>query len=602
MNYMTEYQRWLKLADEETKNELSQIADDDLEIKERFFKELEFGTGGIRGIMGAGINRMNKYTVARATQGLANCLLKSRTAAIDGLCTDASGVAIAYDSRNNSDVFARVAACVLAANGIKVYLFESLRSTPELSFAVRYLHASAGIVVTASHNPSKYNGYKCYGDDGAQLSLELSDVVISEVEKIDLFADVKLMDFNEAKHSGMIEMIGAEVDKAYLAEVAKQSINGDLVREKGGAFPLVYTPFHGAGNRPVRAILDMVGFKNVIVVPEQELPDGNFPTMPYPNPEEKEGFKLGIELAKKNNAELIIATDPDCDRVGIVVKDDKGEYVTVSGNQVGILLTEYILSCRAARGDLPKNGVVIKTIVTSDLIRAICAHYGVEMMETLTGFKFIGEKIRQFEQASLHQSHAETSANNSPRGTEVSKNDDYEYVFGFEESYGYLAGTYARDKDAVVASMLIAEMAVYYKYEKGLSLFGQLGEIYKKYGYYLEEVVSVTMEGITGLTRIQEIMAELRANPPTTIGGLKVIAVRDYQSSVRKVIDGGEEPILLPKSNVLYFELENKNNFIVRPSGTEPKIKLYCLLCGETEAAAKEILKRCKESIDEIIA
>jgi len=579
MNYKAEYDRWLKLADEETKNELSQIANDDAEIKERFFNELEFGTGGIRGIMGAGISRMNKYTVARATQGLANCLLRSQNAVIDGLCPDTSGVAIAYDSRHNSDVFAQVAASTLAANGIKVYLFESLRSTPELSFAVRHLHASAGIMVTASHNPSKYNGYKCYGDDGAQLSLELSDVVISEVEKIDLFADVKIMGFNEAKASGMIEIIGAEIDKAYLSEVAKQSINGDLVREKGGEFPLVYTPFHGSGNRPVRAILDMVGFKNVIVVPEQEMPDGNFPTMPYPNPEEKEGFKLGIELAKQNNAELIIATDPDCDRVGIVVKNDKGEYVTVSGNQVGILLTEYILSCRAERGDLPKNGAVIKTIVTSDLIRAICAHYGVEMMETLTGFKFIGEKIRGFEQDGSH-----------------------EYVFGFEESYGYLAGTYARDKDAVVASMLIAEMAVYYKYEKGLSLFGQLGEIYKKYGYYLEKVVSVTMEGITGLTRIQEIMAELRANPPTTIGGLKVIAVRDYQSSVRKVIGGAEEPILLPKSNVLYFELENKNNFIVRPSGTEPKIKLYCLLCGETEAAAREILKKCKESINEIIA
>ena len=580
MNYQTEFERWLKLSDEETRTELADIKGDKLEIKERFHKTLEFGTGGLRGIMGAGTNRMNDYTVAQATQGLANCLLQSQTSAIDGLCSNAEGVVIAYDSRNNSERFAKVAAETLATNGIKAYLFDELRPTPELSFAVRHLHASAGIVITASHNPAKYNGYKVYGDDGAQLSLGLADVVLAEIEKIDLFEDVKIMDFEEAKVSGTIEIIGAEVDKAYLAEVAKQSISGDLIREKGSDFPLVYTPFHGAGNKPVRAILDIVGFKNVIIVPDQELPDGNFPTVVSPNPEDKEGFALGIALAKEKNAELIIATDPDCDRVGIVVKDDKGEYVTITGNQVGILLTEYILSSRKERGDLPSNGAVVKTIVTTDLVRAICAEYGVEMFETLTGFKFIGEKIREFEQ----------------------DNNSHEYVFGFEESYGYLAGTYARDKDAVVASMLIAEMAVYYKYEKGLNLFVQLQEIYKKYGYYLEENVSVVMEGITGSARIQEIMSALRNNPPTEIGGLKVVAIRDYKSSIRKITNGGEEAILLPKSDVLYFELENKNNFIVRPSGTEPKIKFYCLLCGDSESAALEILKKCRESIKEISA
>ena len=576
MNYKTEYQRWLTLANKETRDELLQIADNDGEIKERFHKELEFGTGGIRGIMGAGCNRINDYTVARVTQGLANCLLQSQKSRVDGLCPDAEGCVIAYDSRNNSDRFAKVAAMVLAANEIKVYLFESLRSTPELSFAVRHLHAAAGIVITASHNPPKYNGYKCYGDDGAQLSLELSDVVISEISKIDLFADVKRAAFDKSVANGVIEIIGREVDDAYLNEVARQSLNSELVRAKGANFPLVYTPFHGAGNRPVRAILQKVGFENVIVVPEQEKPDGNFPTMPYPNPEEKEGFALGIELAKQHNAELIIATDPDCDRVGIVVRDDKGEYVTITGNQTGILLTEYILNSLAERGELPANGAVVKTIVTSELIRAICAHYGVEMFETLTGFKFIGEKIREFEAANSHK-----------------------YIFGFEESYGYLAGTHARDKDAVVASMLIAEAAVYYA-EKGLSLYAQLGEIYKKYGYYLEENISLTMEGISGSAKIEEMMSSLRQNPPTELGGLKVAAVRDYKLSERKAVIGEIESILLPKSNVLYFELENGNNFVVRPSGTEPKIKFYCMLRGESEDIAREILQKCREDIDSL--
>jgi len=577
MNYKTEYERWLQLADIDTKNELLAIQDNDDEIKERFYKELEFGTGGLRGIMGAGVNRMNKYTVARATQGLANCLLKSQASAIDGLCPTASGCVIAYDSRNNSDKFAKIAACVLAANGIKAYLFDELRPTPELSFAVRYLNASAGIVITASHNPAKYNGYKAYGDDGAQLSLELSDVVISEIEKLDLFADVKIADFDLAVSNGSIEIIGEKIDKAFYNKVVGQSINGDLVREKGAEFPIVYTPFHGSGNKPVRAVLDMVGFKNVLIVPEQELPDGNFPTMPYPNPEEKDGFALGIDLAKKHNAELVIATDPDADRVGIVVKDDKDEFVPLTGNQVGILLTEYILSSRKERSTLPPNGAVVKTIVTTDLIRAICDYYDVEMFEVLTGFKFIGEVIRQFE----------------------INNNSHEYLFGFEESYGYLSGTYARDKDAVVASLLIAEMAVYYKHEKGLSLFEQLQEVYKKYGYYLEENISVTMEGISGADKIQQIMSDLRNNPPSEIGALKVVAIRDYQTSERKE-NGKIEPITLPKSNVLYFELENKNAFVVRPSGTEPKIKFYCLLCGETQAEAEEILEKCRKSVAEI--
>ena len=552
--------------------ELESIKDDDAEIKDRFYKTLEFGTAGLRGVLGAGINRMNEYVVGQATQGLANQLIKT-----NGKDADLS-VVIAYDSRHKSDVFAKEAAQILAANGIKVYLFEELKPVPELSFSIRYLKTTAGIAVTASHNPAKYNGYKAYGSDGAQLNPELATIVLDEIGKTDIFTGVKKMDFEQAIDQGMIVMIGDEVEEAYLDEVQKQCVNPELAKEKGDTLKFVYTPFHGAGNKPVRKILKRIGFNNVVVVKEQELPDGDFPTVESPNPENKEGFKLAIGYAKECGADLIVGTDPDSDRVGILVKNDKGEYVTFTGNQVGTLLSEYILSALAEKDAVPKDGYIVKTIVTTNIIQAICDAYGIEMKEVLTGFKFIGEKIKESEETGI--------------GT---------YIFGFEESYGYLKGTYARDKDAVVATMLIAEMALYYQ-ENGTSIFEQMDNIYKKYGYYKEEVVSVTLEGIEGLAKIKSTMDRLRENPPEMVAGKKVIAVRDYLTSERvDKLTGEKSEILLPKSNVIYLELEDQNNFIIRPSGTEPKIKLYCLMKGETEEEANELLKLVKEDIDRII-
>lgn len=572
MEYLDEYARWINEADPETVAELESIKDDDAEIKDRFYKTLEFGTAGLRGVLGAGINRMNEYVVAQATQGLANQLIKT-----NGKDADLS-VVIAYDSRHKSDVFAKEAAQILAANGIKVYLFEELKPVPELSFSIRYLKTTAGIAVTASHNPAKYNGYKAYGSDGAQLNPELATIVLDEIGKTDIFTGVKKMDFEQAIDQGMIVMIGDEVEEAYLDEVQKQCVNPELAKEKGDTLKFVYTPFHGAGNKPVRKILKRIGFNNVVVVKEQELPDGDFPTVESPNPENKEGFKLAIGYAKECGADLIVGTDPDSDRVGILVKNDKGEYVTFTGNQVGTLLSEYILSALAEKDAVPKDGYIVKTIVTTNIIQAICDAYGIEMKEVLTGFKFIGEKIKESEETGI--------------GT---------YIFGFEESYGYLKGTYARDKDAVVATMLIAEMALYYQ-ENGTSIFEQMDNIYKKYGYYKEEVVSVTLEGIEGLAKIKSTMDRLRENPPEMVAGKKVIAVRDYLTSERvDKLTGENSGILLPKSNVIYLELEDQNNFIIRPSGTEPKIKLYCLMKGETEEEANELLKLVKEDIDRII-
>ena len=572
MEYLDEYARWINEADPETVAELESIKDDDAEIKDRFYKTLEFGTAGLRGVLGAGINRMNEYVVGQATQGLANQLIKT-----NGKDADLS-VVIAYDSRHKSDVFAKEAAQILAANGIKVYLFEELKPVPELSFSIRYLKTTAGIAVTASHNPAKYNGYKAYGSDGAQLNPELATIVLDEIGKTDIFTGVKKMDFEQAIDQGMIVMIGDEVEEAYLDEVQKQCVNPELAKEKGDTLKFVYTPFHGAGNKPVRKILKRIGFNNVVVVKEQELPDGDFPTVESPNPENKEGFKLAIGYAKECGADLIVGTDPDSDRVGILVKNDKGEYVTFTGNQVGTLLSEYILSALAEKDAVPKDGYIVKTIVTTNIIQAICDAYGIEMKEVLTGFKFIGEKIKESEETGI--------------GT---------YIFGFEESYGYLKGTYARDKDAVVATMLIAEMALYYQ-ENGTSIFEQMDNIYKKYGYYKEEVVSVTLEGIEGLAKIQSTMDRLRENPPEMVAGKKVIAVRDYLTSERvDKLTGENSGILLPKSNVIYLELEDQNNFIIRPSGTEPKIKLYCLMKGETEEEANELLKLVKEDIDRII-
>lgn len=572
MNYTEEYKHWLDMADSETVAELEAIKDNEDEIKDRFYRSLEFGTAGLRGVIGAGPNRMNNYVVGQATQGLANQLVKTNP-------KDAAlSVTIAYDSRHKSDEFAKEAACILAANGIKVYLFEELKPVPELSFSVRYKKATAGIAVTASHNPAKYNGYKVYGADGAQLNPELASIVLEEIDKTDMFKDVKRMDFDEAVKSGMIELMGDEVEDAYLDCVQEQCINPELTKEKGNTLKFVYTPFHGAGNKPVRKILKRIGFDNVVVVKEQEMPDGDFPTVESPNPENKEGFEIAIGYARECGADLIVGTDPDSDRVGILVRNEKGEYQTFSGNQVGALLTEYILDSLNNRGKLPKDGYVVKTIVTTNIISAMCKVYGIEMKEVLTGFKFIGEKIKESEETGV--------------GT---------YLFGFEESYGYLKGTYARDKDAVVATMLIAEMALYYQ-EKGSSVFEQMDNIYKKYGYYKEHVESVTMEGIEGLNRIKEIMEELRKNPPKTVAGKKVLAVRDYSTSVRTETETGKtEEILLPKSNVIYLELEDDNNFIIRPSGTEPKIKLYCLLKGETAEEAEKLQVMVKEDIKKIV-
>lgn len=573
MDYIQEYKRWLDNADAETVAELKAIENDANEIKERFYKNLEFGTAGLRGIIGAGSNRMNSYVVGQATQGLANQLIKTNPDA------DEISVAIAYDSRIKSDEFAKVSAAILAANGIKVYLFEELKPVPELSFTVRYKKTTAGIVITASHNPAKYNGYKVYGADGAQLNPELAAIVLDEIGKTDMFKDVKTCDFDKAVADGKIVMIGDDVESAYLDCVAAQSINSDLIREKGDNLTFVYTPFHGSGNKPVRKILKRMGFDNVVVVKEQELPDGRFPTVKSPNPENKEGFTIAIEYAKKYGADLIIGTDPDADRVGIIVKNKNGEYNTYTGNQVGAMLTEYILSSLKSRGELADDAYVVKTIVTTNLTKAICDNYGVEMKEVLTGFKFIGEKIKESEETG--------------KGT---------YIFGFEESYGYLKGTYARDKDAVVATMLIAEMTLWCK-ENGSSLAEFMDGIYAKYGRYIEYVESVVMEGIDGSEKIAAIMDKLRTDTPTSIGGKKVMAVRDYETSVRTEIKSGTtEEILLPKSNVIYLELEDGNNFIVRPSGTEPKIKLYCLLRGKDSAAAEDLLAKVKDDIKKIVA
>ena len=560
MDYKEVYEQWLSnpYFDEATKEELKNIAEDDNEIKERFYMDLEFGTAGLRGIIGAGTNRMNIYVVRRATQGLANYIAK-----VD---KKSQGVAIAYDSRHMSPEFAEEAALCLAANGIKAYIFESLRPTPELSFAVRHLGCVAGINVTASHNPPEYNGYKVYWEDGAQITPPHDSGIMGEVKSISDWNTVKTMDKAEAEKAGLFQVIGKEVDDAYMAELKKQVLHMDAIKAEGKNLKVVYTPLHGTGNIPARRILKELGFENVYVVKEQELPDGDFPTVSYPNPEAAEAFELGLKLAKEVDADLVLATDPDADRLGVRVKDKNGEYHDLTGNMSGCLLANYEISQKKAiNGSLPEDGALIKTIVTTNLADAIAKGYGVKLIEVLSGFKFIGQQILGFEQ--------------SGKGS---------YLFGFEESYGCLIGTYARDKDAIVATMALCEAAAYYK-TQGKTLWDAMIEMYEQFGYYKDAIQSVTMKGIEGLQKIQEIMNSLRQNPPAEFAGHKVVAVRDYKAdTITDVITGAVKPTGLPNSNVLYYELTDDAWVCVRPSGTEPKVKFYYGVKGTSLADADE--------------
>ena len=560
MDYKEVYEQWIAnpYFDEATKEELKSIAEDENEIKERFYMDLEFGTAGLRGIIGAGTNRMNIYVVRRATQGLANYIAK-----VD---KKSQGVAIAYDSRHMSPEFAQEAALCLAANGIKAYIFETLRPTPELSFAVRHLGCVAGINVTASHNPPEYNGYKVYWEDGAQITPPHDSGIMGEVKAISDWNTVKTMDKAEAEKAGLFEVIGKEVDDAYMAELKKQVIHMDAIQAEGKNLKIVYTPLHGTGNIPARRILKELGFENVYVVKEQELPDGDFPTVSYPNPEAAEAFELGLKLAKEVDADLVLATDPDADRLGVRVKDKNGEYHDLTGNMSGCLLANYEISQRkAVNGSIPEDGALIKTIVTTNLADAIAKGYGVKLIEVLTGFKFIGQQILGFEK--------------SGKGS---------YLFGFEESYGCLIGTYARDKDAIVATMALCEAAAYYK-TQGKTLWDAMIEMYEQFGYYKDDIKSVTMKGIEGLQKIQDIMNSLRQNPPAEFAGHKVVAVRDYKADTIKNLETGEvTPTGLPNSNVLYYELTNDAWVCVRPSGTEPKVKFYYGVKGTSLADADE--------------
>lgn len=572
MDSMAKLNFWLEndYFDQDTKNELISIKNDAKEVEDRFYKSLEFGTGGLRGIIGAGTNRINIYTVRVASQGLANY--------IKSLGKQGKGIVIAYDSRFMSPEFSLEAAKVFCANGIKTYLFDELRPVPQLSFAVRYLKAAAGVVVTASHNPKQYNGYKVYGEDGGQLSLDGSNAVIAEINKISDITKVNIIDKESAVDKGLLEIIGSQVDDAYIAMLKTLQVNKEAVAQVADTFKIVYTPLHGAGNKPVRRILAENGFKNVLIVKEQELPDSQFSTVKSPNPEERSAFELAIKLASDNNVDLIIGTDPDSDRVGVVVRKSDGEYAVLTGNQTGCLLLEYILTAMNEAGKLPKNGFAVKTIVTTELSREIAKYYGIELVEVLTGFKFIGEQIMLRDE----------------KGNQ-------KYLFGFEESYGYLAGTDVRDKDAVVASMLVAEMAAYYKV-KGMSLYDALIKLFEKYGYYIEGINSFTLEGKDGLMKIKSAMSTMRKAKYTSFGSLKVKAIRDYQNSERFVVaDGSSEKITLPESDVLYFEMEDGSWFCVRPSGTEPKIKIYYGVSDKTLELSQQRLDTLKNSVLEII-
>ncbi len=558
--YKTDYDRWQNesLLSEADKQELLSIKDNEKEIEERFYRELEFGTAGMRGILGIGKNRMNIYNVRRAAQGVAKYVKDANTAD--------KGVLIGYDTRNFSRIFAEETAKTLAANGVKSYLFDTVHSVPEVSFGIRELSCGAGVMITASHNPKEYNGFKVYGPDGGQLPPEAAQIVIDAIASYDVFEDVKFTSLEDAENKGLLEVVGPDLNRKFLDAVKTQQINPEAVHQVADTMKLVYTPLHGTGARPIKTVLGEIGFKNVFVVSEQDNEDGNFPTVESPNPENAEGFTIAIKIAKENDVDLIIGTDPDCDRVGIVVRDSKGDYRTLTGNQTGALLVEYILRARKEQGKLPKDGVVIKTIVTTELATAICKAYDTEIMSLLTGFKYIGEKM-----------------------TEFSEKKNHTYLIGFEESYGYLVGNHARDKDGVVATMLIAEMAAYYK-TKGMTLYDALENIYKTYGYYSERTLSFTMPGKDGMEKMAELLVNLRKSPIKSAIGMDVIKTTDYK----------EDETGLPKADVLKYELsDGKTYFMIRPSGTEPKIKLYIGTAADSMDAGNALIDKLVDDLKE---
>ena len=573
MDYLKEYERWCTepAFDEKTKKELLEIKGNDEEIKDRFYKELEFGTAGLRGVIGMGTNRMNKYTVGKATQGLANYIIEQGT--------QGKGVAISYDSRRMSDEFSLQTALILNANGIKTYLFEKLRPVPELSFAVRQLGCTAGIMITASHNPPKYNGYKVYWDDGSQIVAPRDKDIIAKVRAISDFKEIKTISKEEAVNKGLFNVVGTEMDDKYINTLKSLVLNPEIVREEGKKLKIVYTPLHGTGNTVTSRLLKELGFENVYVVPEQEKPDGNFPTVDYPNPEDKKAFKLALELAKKVDADVVLANDPDADRLGIYAKDTKtGEYMTYTGNMSALLIAEYRISQMKEKGLLPADGMFITTIVSSELAKAIAKNYGLECIEVLTGFKNIGAVIKKAEEKK-----------------------DKTYVFGFEESYGCLIGDYARDKDGISAVMSLCEAAAYYK-SKGMTLWDQMMKIYEKYGFYKEDQVSIVLEGADGAEKIKSMMTNMRNNLPEKIGKYKVIEFKDVElDEIKNLLTGEQRKTGLPKSNVLYYELENNAWCCVRPSGTEPKIKLYMGVKADSMESAEKDLEELKDAMVRLV-
>jgi len=569
MEYLKKYNEWLnnEIFDKETKNELKSIQDEPKEIEDRFYKDLTFGTGGLRGIIGAGTNRMNIYTVTKATQGLANYITNKNG--------QEKGVVIAYDSRIMSKEFSEATALCLNANGIKTYVFDSLRPTPELSFAVRYLKCTAGIVITASHNPSKYNGYKVYWEDGAQITSPVDKEIITDVNKVNNYSSIKSINRENAVELGLYNVIGKEIDDAYISEIKKLVLNKEAIEAQKENLKIVYTPLHGTGNLPVKRILNELGFKNVYVVKEQENPDGKFPTVAYPNPEDKNAFKLALELANKVDADIVLATDPDADRLGVYVKNtENGEYVSFTGNMMGVLISAYRLEQLKQKNMLNEKSTIVSTIVSTNMIKELVEEYNLKYYETLTGFKYIGEKIKEFEQQNSN-----------------------EFIFGFEESYGSLIGTYARDKDAVSAVMALVEAASYYK-NLGMTLIDAMDALYKKYGYYKEDLVSLTLEGVDGSRQIEQMMNDFRNNTPNMLGGVKVLALRDYKSGIKTNFENNaQEKLDLPSSNVLYFELENNSWCCVRPSGTEPKIKFYIGVKADNENNAIDTINKIKDDL-----